>query len=137
LTLAELVRRFLSAFRDGLSAQRAHFRASRSFRRLFTAMGICGIHLEDRQFSVFVYLVDVPILDSLFTALMGVRLFVDLAVERLSRFFFHRFDGCPAFQLFRPTLSWVSSFPALLGVQLFTFSPCFRGDCVGSCVGFE
>ena len=34
---------------------------SRGSRQLFTAMGICGIDLDDRQFSVFDYLVDVPI----------------------------------------------------------------------------
>jgi len=38
-----------------------HFKGSRSSQRLFTAMGICGIDLEDRQFRVVVYLVDVPI----------------------------------------------------------------------------
>ena len=49
-----------------------HFKGSRSSQRLFTAVGICGIDLVDRQFRVVVYLVDVQILG--FSALMGVQL---------------------------------------------------------------
>jgi len=36
----------------GFPRRAPHFKGSRSSQRLFTAVEICGIDLEDRQFSV-------------------------------------------------------------------------------------
>ena len=101
------------------------FKGLRSSQRLFTAMGICGIDLEDWQFRVVVYLVDVPIVGSafqLFAAfLMGVQLFV------------HRFDGCPAFRDCRfDGCAAFQLFPCfLMGVQLFARDSCFSATLMG------
>jgi len=55
-------------------------------------MGICGIDLEDWQFRVVVYLVDVPIVGSafqLFAAfLMGVQLFAIVVLMGVQHFSF-------------------------------------------------